>query len=243
MNKLLKLTGVSMLTIVATTGANAAGYTCEELIEYTSCNSGYYLNAGKCIESTTCPSGSYLKLSCDGEDEAYFDVCEDTDMGSYMIFSSKDRCEEEGDIYVYHDGWNCYDGEGFYPASVSCTSCPSVGMTDKDGNAVTVKSEPGSFGLNSCYIDPNAYFENEKGVYHYTSNCSAVTLKYGMEIDEEICTTMLDGSWDGDGCNYSNPHLSQSECEKGEGFDVYWDSESGVCIGDWQRTYISSNVM
>ncbi len=229
MNKLLKLTGVSMLTIVATTGANAAGYTCEELIEYTSCNSGYYLNAGKCIESTTCPSGSYLKVSCDDNQVAYFGVCVEDETGDTAVGVLREDCG-----FTYRDGWYCYYDMEFYPANISCTSCPSVGMTDKDGNAVTVKSTPGSFGLNSCYIDPNAYFENEKGVYHYTSNCSAVTLKYGMEIDEEICTTMLDGVW-GDyeevGCLYSNPHLSQSECEKGAGDGAYWNDELGICIG------------
>ena len=53
--KKIKLCGVSLCTLLAATGANAAGYTCEELIEYTSCNPGYYLNAG-----TSCPAGYRL---------------------------------------------------------------------------------------------------------------------------------------------------------------------------------------
>ena len=64
MNKILKLTGVSMLAIVAATNAHSAGYTCEELVEYTSCNQGYYLNSGKCIESATCGAGNYIHVSC-----------------------------------------------------------------------------------------------------------------------------------------------------------------------------------
>jgi len=61
MNKLIKLSAVSMLAIVAATGANAAGYTCEELIQYTSCNPGYYLNNGDCIGLvTSCDAGYYL---------------------------------------------------------------------------------------------------------------------------------------------------------------------------------------
>ena len=57
MNKLLKLTGVSMLAVVATTNANAAGYTCEELIEYTSCNAGYYLTLAANGTAMVCPDG------------------------------------------------------------------------------------------------------------------------------------------------------------------------------------------
>ena len=57
MNKLLKLTGVSMLAIITANGANAAGYTCEELIEYTSCNPGYYLNTASSYPDYTYGKG------------------------------------------------------------------------------------------------------------------------------------------------------------------------------------------
>ena len=83
MNKFLKLTGVSVLTIVAATGANAAGYTCEELIEYTSCNDGYYLNSGDCIEGATCGAGNYLAHVCPGDDEEFPE-------------------------YIYSDNWCCF---------------------------------------------------------------------------------------------------------------------------------------
>ena len=73
MNKLLKLTGVSILTIMATANANAAGYTCEELIEYTSCNTGYALLDGDCVcdggyytngdKCTICPIGTYSSVN------------------------------------------------------------------------------------------------------------------------------------------------------------------------------------
>ncbi len=48
MHKFLKLGSVSMLAIVAVTNANAAGYVCNDLIEYTSCSAGYYLKSNKC---------------------------------------------------------------------------------------------------------------------------------------------------------------------------------------------------
>ena len=73
MNKLLKLTGVSVLAIMATANANAAGYTCEELIEYTSCNTGYALLDGDCVcdggyytngdKCTVCPIGTYSSVN------------------------------------------------------------------------------------------------------------------------------------------------------------------------------------
>ena len=73
MNKLLKLTGVSILAVMATANANAAGYTCEELIEYTSCNTGYALLDGDCVcdggyytngdKCTICPIGTYSSVN------------------------------------------------------------------------------------------------------------------------------------------------------------------------------------
>jgi len=53
MQKILKLTGASVLAIAVATNANAAGYTCEELVEYTSCNPGHYLTDSGSI----CPDG------------------------------------------------------------------------------------------------------------------------------------------------------------------------------------------
>ncbi len=73
MNKLLKLTGVSVVAIMTAMGANAAGYTCEELIEYTSCNTGYALLEGDCVcdggyytngdKCTICPIGTYSSVN------------------------------------------------------------------------------------------------------------------------------------------------------------------------------------
>ena len=48
------LLGVSISAILSTTGANAAGYTCEELVEYTSCNPGYAFT----YDEMSCSDGS-----------------------------------------------------------------------------------------------------------------------------------------------------------------------------------------
>ncbi|MBR2412801.1 MAG: hypothetical protein IKB10_04025 [Alphaproteobacteria bacterium] len=172
MKNILKLTGVSMLAIMAASGANAAGYTCEELIEYTSCNDGYYLNDGKCIESTSCPSGSYLRMYCPG---------------GYGIYHNE-------------ESFVCGDGSNSVP-NMECTECPSVAMTDKDGKVVTVKSRPGSIGVGSCYIDPNAYFKDNAGIYHYKSNCSVHIWETSLDTAEECSYHgfMWLESWGSDG--------------------------------------------
>ena len=142
MQKFLKLSTVSMLTIVAATGANAAGYTCEELIEYTSCNDGYYLNSGDCIEGATCGAGNYLVGTCPS---GYYE--EDPDEGRYLVtyrfdtgwcymdsfynVASEEECtsqfDEENGLRGKWYGSGCVSSnEDFVAAeSYTCTSCAS----------------------------------------------------------------------------------------------------------------------
>ena len=233
MNNFFKLSTVSILALMAASNANAAGYTCEELIEYTSCNDGYYLNAGDCIEGATCAAGNYLLRYCDDEyqfQELVFNACVDTGVGVFEEYVSKEFCDEicDGSDCYYYAGWHCLDMADphiTHSPTVECVSCPTVAMKDKDGNAVTVKSEPGSFGVNSCYIDPNAYFTDTKGTYHYTSNCSAI--QYDIEIDQSICKAL--GGVDGECFLPDSIPLSQSECEKMEEDGAVWKSETGMC--------------
>ena len=94
MNKLLKLTGVSMLAIMTATNANAAGYTCEELVEYTSCNPGYSLT----VNDTRCPDGyMYLENMCHSYDYLYEGY-------------SREACEnEEVDMDFHYYGNICVE--------------------------------------------------------------------------------------------------------------------------------------
>ncbi len=144
MQKLLKLTGVSVLTIVAATGANAAGYTCEELIEYTSCNDGYYLNSGDCIEGTTCGAGNYLVGTCPSDyyvEDPDGDVLVRFEWGTnwcdmddrFFYAASEEECtskfDEEDNIRGVWYGMGCAGRniEGVFVAaeSYTCTSCAS----------------------------------------------------------------------------------------------------------------------
>jgi len=102
MNKLLKLTSVSMLTIVATTGARAAGYTCEELIEYTSCNPGYYYGPAVSGTGMVCPDHLIdAKMYNDG-------ICWDTYSGSGEVIENV--TQQECNAFDYNEdsvdaGW------------------------------------------------------------------------------------------------------------------------------------------
>ncbi|MBR2412250.1 MAG: hypothetical protein IKB10_01125 [Alphaproteobacteria bacterium] len=112
MNKFLKLTGVSILAIVAAANANAAGYTCEELIEYTSCEAGYYIS----YRGETCPSGYTYRTDVGIEtmdDRVWFNCEEDGDAcdkiyGNLCVLDSvKEGDDVEGnDWYIQPIGSN-----------------------------------------------------------------------------------------------------------------------------------------
>ena len=84
MNKFLKLTGVSMLAIMTASGANAAGYTCEELVEYTSCNAGYYYGAGVSGTGMVCPDGYTMYTN---------GVCWDDYESNLSGYTTQSECE------------------------------------------------------------------------------------------------------------------------------------------------------
>ena len=145
MNKILKLTGVSVLAIVAATGANAAGYTCEELIEYTSCNDGYYLNSGKCIEGTTCGAGKYIAGSCpDGY--IYSDNwMYSSDTGCWgRVEDDYGQCggDENFGSGCVEDGT---DGlEAFVAATYECIACPAGTYQNAAGQYSCITCPAGS---------------------------------------------------------------------------------------------------
>ena len=147
MNKLLKLTGVSMLAIVAATGANAAGYTCEELIEYTSCSPGYYLNS-----STACPDEYAFRAGVCIADLFFYSgtsdgVCQNDMDGNYL----GDRCvlghiEEGDDVTSWWQGEFDDYGELFADLSsaADCVTCPA-GSTCAGGTADAEECPAGSY--------------------------------------------------------------------------------------------------
>ena len=144
MQKILKLTGVSMLAVMVAANANAAGYTCEELIEYTSCNPGYYLQ----------------NQSCAGDnDEIMSDVCE-CDGEYHGAVSSKEECniDEHCAGYGYATFYEtaCVsDGEWVAPLSgtVTCNECPA-GSTCAGNTAGATPCPAGSYCATAGLSQP-----------------------------------------------------------------------------------------
>jgi len=118
----IKICVISLCTLLVATGANAAGYTCEELIEYTSCNPGYYLGAGKPGESIlSCPEG-------------------------YKLATTTGLCWDDYNGYAYYQAGTreeClaidYETDGFETSWISGTVC--VSADDMDYTTELVETE------------------------------------------------------------------------------------------------------
>jgi len=214
MNKFLKLTGVSMLAVIATTNAHAAGYTCEELIEYTSCNTGYYLNAGKCLENTSCPAGNYLKatppeISQEYPEDAWIEYgttwClyyED----EYWLADSQEECEAYDDSGIEQGTWY---GEGFVydsgdgqrkfvkelKAGLECTPCAAGTYQNAAGQYSCLTCPAGSYcgtmGLTAATLCTQGTYS--MGGATECSQCpvTGLTDKNGATV---VATTLSTGS-------------------------------------------------
>ena len=249
MQKILKLTGVSILAIMTASNANAAGYTCEELIEYTSCNPGYYftqdascrdgyeLQTGYCYLNSDEGYLNETATSCQAKIEPHIGDTEyeDARFVNYACVNSNQLwgMGEYGNFYEITElgathciqcpaGASCTGGTagatpcpaGSYCATAGlsqptgkcavgsfasagatvCTSCPSTGLTDINGvvvNATTAST--GSTSITACIVGSESQFEDDKGVYHYKSECA---FDYAtMTINDESECSEIGGEW------------------------------------------------
>jgi len=183
MQKFLKLSTVSISAIVAATNANAAGYTCEELIEYTSCNPGYYLDfeyASVCPEEYFYATGI---CSYDYSDPSY----------GY----DQESCEAEDGIY-YEYGCMSYEMSDFVdaPAKVMaiCAECPA-GSSCAGGTEPKTECSPGTYQPNTkqitCLTTPAGNY-SQWGAAQYTA-CEAGT--YQPNAGQGSCLTCPAGSY------------------------------------------------
>jgi len=175
MKNILKLTGVSVLAIMATANANAAGYTCEELIEYTSCNAGYYLNDG----GDACPSGytHYPNGVC----------IEEADM-RVADFATKAECEAaweggRGTDYKWYTGPVCVSGgESGYSVEISAAN-ENAGKTCNECPAGSICSG-GTAGATAC---PAGSYCAKAGLSTVSGQCSKGTYSVGGAVSCSTC--------------------------------------------------------
>ena len=298
MKKLLQLTGVSVVAIMTTMCANAAGYTCEELIEYTSCNPGYYLSA----QDDRCPEGTmYITGVCDWT-ESYDNVqwnmteaecyeeessavyrpeaclrydnldeenswadgvdlttpngssvvmsCNECPIGSTCAGNTAAAVPCPAGSYCATAGLAqptgvCAIGSFSFAGASACSTCPAAPMKDKDGNVVTTTTESaGATSFTACYIDRNAYFADDKGIYHFSQNCAfSENDGYGFDFYESADGTCINGYMYGEdmdshvGC-FRLPSTEEECLGTDYGSSPNWDGQKCVCPGGFSVEYI-----
>ena len=248
MQKILKLSAVSLLVIVATTNANAAGYTCENLIEYTSCNDGYELSMAECVDIPTCNAGAYALRQCPDGYILETGVCVDgSDASSGNGFGD---CQYD----AYYE-YACRDETGNYePVVYACESCPSTGLVDPNNNPILATTNTGATSVAECYVKPGVDIKGEHGTYHFKSNCISVnpgSIKTAADCEWLAAATGEDWIDYGSRCEFS-PTLdslstviapkTESEClEVGSYGDSFF--ENGICgCSTWFIEYESGKL-
>ena len=225
MNKILKLSGVSVVAILTAINANAAGYTCEELIEYTSCNDGYYLNSGECIESATCGAGNYLAGVCPDEwNQTYYAAICLMD-GYYETGYTQEECINgvyneaiSATLYGTWIGAGCLEAETdkLVDASHTCMPC----------DAGTYQP---TAGQTSCIDAPAGNYVAGTGATTYTP-CAAGS--YQASAGQSSCSTCpATGLTDKDGATVvattaTTGSTSMSACYVGE--EYYFTDSKGI---------------
>ena len=242
MQKILKLSAVSVLAVITASGANAAGYTCEELIEYTSCNAGYTLSAHRCVDMPTCSAGSYSTQSCpDGytyssdwcwEGDYWYSISEDNDCTgeSYGMGCRIDKEDEDG-------GEVSYEITDLIPVEYTCASCPDTGLVSPNNTPILATSNAGATSAADCYVPSGVDIKGENGIYRFKSNCEIDWWVVGFQ-DESDCDKLAasdtaDAMWmnsdEGDYCITSSnvtSLLNQEECLAKYGTE--WTAD-GLC--------------
>ncbi|MBR2412395.1 MAG: hypothetical protein IKB10_01890 [Alphaproteobacteria bacterium] len=160
----------SILAIIATTNANAAGYTCEELVQYTSCNPGYFLF------NSSCPIGQlYAENVC---------CLEGSDCYANRSFT-ENECAQESDSIYYSKGCFLYKPEldetymsymgapSSSSGTSSCDPCPA-GNTCSGGISLPSPCYGGQYqpntGQTSCLTAPAGSYvpDNDVANANYT---------------------------------------------------------------------------
>ena len=217
MNKFLKLTGVSMLAIMTANAANAAGYTCEELVEYTSCNPGHYLSP-ICSDGYTPVLGlcAYYEMNGDFVVGQTADSCGEYDMYEYK----GDGCIKETITYEDIDGYlsevKTIDFVKATSDTISCTPCPAgtscAGDTSQLSKCPSGTYQP-STGQSSCIPAPAGNFvaDNSSSMFGATAYTACAAGTYQSSTGKSSCSLCPAGSY----CATTGLSAATGECAIG----------------------------
>ncbi|MBR2393833.1 MAG: hypothetical protein IKB05_05080 [Alphaproteobacteria bacterium] len=226
MNKLLKLTGVSMLAIVAATGARAAGYTCEELIEYTSCNTGYALLDGDCVcdggyytngdKCTICPIGTYSSVNA-----SECTTCPTTGLvdpnNNAIVATTASTGSKNISACIIPTNVTIKGETGLYHFK---SSCAYSGLT------------PGVSGGGSIFMTEQAACEADaSGTWNGTScDCDGVDVfVYSNEIGTGVCTYT----------SFMDAETVLGECTSNGGT---WNYATGLCDCPYDTVWLTAGM-
>ena len=174
--KKITICGVSMGALLAANGAMAAGYTCEELIEYTSCQPGYYLGV-------QCPDGY----------EHSDTVCE-VGMDYITTFASAEECENDmGNAWLgagcFNDDWDHFIA-GAKPGE--CHECPA-GSSCAGDTAYKQPCAAGTYQPNtkqtSCITTPQGNFSGAGAINYVACPSTGLTDINGTVVPSTTLST------------------------------------------------------
>jgi len=130
----------------------------------------------------------------------------------------------------------CKSGEFSNEGATECSTCPTHSYTNASGQTVTVAatSVAGAGSATACYIDPDTYFTDQIGTYHFKENC---TYKGAGLTYEAACK--LNCAQNQDRCNdYGERHCGCSDDEMSEVFVLDSDTGEFFC---WSETGVIHN--
>ena len=153
--------GVSLFAILSANNAMAAGYTCEELIEYTSCNPGYYLS--KQTISYDCQDGyDFVTGFCGGPVDGllYSDVTSQEECYRRISEDFGVDASSEPDTYYFYQ-YACVSqdmSEVHYSvspdvAASTCSECPA-GSICAGGTVAAAPCPAGSYCATTKLKEP-----------------------------------------------------------------------------------------
>ena len=249
MKNILKLTGISVVAIMTANVANAAGYTCEELIEYTSCNPGYYFSVDNpCEDDYVLRTGfCYVDEYTASFDETAASCQEKYPGAKYYNSACVGDFEESNNYSRFYEITNgvthciqcpigsiCSGGTAGARPCPAGSYCAEVGLTQPSGKCNIGSYSGGGATTANCTACPATDLTDKDGATVVaTTLTTGATTPSACVVGEEHYFTDAKGIYHfKSDCGLKLWHMTietQAECES-LGADWYWDNDS--CFND-----------